>query len=70
MDVQFSGAIDYSPLFSSMNKYGPSGTPKTSGATFQNDMQESQQAILGPLQSDEEAQPFEDDGGNSVNVFA
>ncbi|HBA85723.1 MAG TPA: hypothetical protein DCZ95_16700 [Verrucomicrobia bacterium] len=52
MDVQFSGAVDFAPLFN--NRYAPAAAPAPNRNTsFQSDMLHSQNAILGPLNQEE-----------------
>ena len=50
MDVQFSGAVDFAPLFNYMPRPAPAAPkPAAGGASAQAAMLQSQQSLLGPL---------------------
>jgi hypothetical protein len=69
MDVQFSGAVDFAPLFSKTNPLSPAKLADVS--QLQSEMLQSQNAILRPL--NQEALPWMTgsfDVGTTINIWA
>ncbi len=73
MDIQFSGAVDFAPLFNNMNTFGPPGLQRR-GTDLQGQMLYTQSAMLEPLNQQNQlfgiAYGSEDQVQPTVNVVA
>ena len=73
MDIQFSGAVDFAPLFNNTNTFGPPALQKR-GMDLQGQMLYNQSAMLEPLNQQNQlfgiAYGSEDQAQPGVNVVA